>query len=59
MTASTLFPELAEPQYGFGFPTPLAEKYRPRAIADFAGLSEPKKILTGFVRNPSTVYVEK
>ena len=53
MTASTLFPELAEPQYGFGFPTPLAEKYRPTHIAGFAGLSEPKKILSGFVRNPS------
>lgn len=51
--ATLLFPEMAEPQYGFGFPVPLSEKYRPRLIADFAGLSETKKVLTGFVRNPS------
>jgi replication-associated recombination protein RarA len=44
---------MSEPQYGLGFPVPLSEKYRPARIADFAGLSEPKKILAGFVRNPS------
>ena len=36
----------------FTFPMPLAEKYRPRAIADFAGLDKPKRILSNFVANP-------
>jgi replication-associated recombination protein RarA len=31
---------------------PLAGKYRPRAIADFAGLDKPKRILTNFAANP-------
>lgn len=53
MSASLLFPEMAEPQFGLGFPVPLSEKYRPMRVADFAGLTEPKKILAGFVRNPS------
>jgi replication-associated recombination protein RarA len=51
MTNSLLFPEMA-PAPGFDFPEPLSDKYRPRRIADFAGLAEPKKILTGFVSNP-------
>jgi replication factor C small subunit len=34
------------------FPMPLAEKYRPRAIADFAGLDKPKRILANFAANP-------
>jgi replication-associated recombination protein RarA len=53
MSASLLFPELADPQAGFTFPLPLSEKYRPSHIADFAGLSEPKKILSGFVARPT------
>lgn len=53
MAATLLFPELAEPQAGFSFPLPLSEKYRPMRIADFAGLSEPKKILSGFIQRPT------
>jgi replication-associated recombination protein RarA len=34
------------------FPLPLAEKYRPRAIADFIGLNKPKRILGKFAMNP-------
>ena len=36
----------------FAFPQPLAEKYRPRAIADFIGLERPKRIMANFARNP-------
>jgi replication-associated recombination protein RarA len=36
----------------FTLPMPLAEKYRPRAIADFAGLDKPKRILSNFASNP-------
>jgi len=36
----------------FSFPQPLAEKYRPRAIADFVGLDKPKRILSKFAANP-------
>jgi replication-associated recombination protein RarA len=34
------------------FPMPLAEKYRPRAIADFVGLDKPKRILGKFATSP-------
>ena len=34
------------------FPMPLAEKYRPRAIAEFVGLDKPKRILGKFASNP-------
>jgi replication-associated recombination protein RarA len=34
------------------FPQPLSEKYRPRAICDFAGLEKPKRILSKFAANP-------
>lgn len=51
MTSSLLFPDLA-PLPGFDFPEPLSDKYRPRRIAEFAGLAEPKKILSGFASNP-------
>jgi hypothetical protein len=34
------------------FPMPLAEKYRPRAIAEFIGLDNPKRILGKFATNP-------
>jgi len=34
------------------FPMPLAEKYRPRAIAEFDGLDKPKRILGKFATNP-------
>jgi DNA polymerase III gamma/tau subunit len=34
------------------FPQSLAEKYRPRSIAEFVGLQKPKKILAKFARTP-------
>ena len=34
------------------FPQPLAEKYRPRAIAEFIGLERQKRIIANFSRNP-------
>jgi replication-associated recombination protein RarA len=34
------------------FPMPLAEKYRPRLIADFIGLDKPKRMLSKFAANP-------
>jgi DNA polymerase III gamma/tau subunit len=36
----------------FAFPQSLAEKYRPRTIADFVGLEKPKKILAKFAARP-------
>jgi replication-associated recombination protein RarA len=36
----------------FQFPMPLAEKYRPRVIADFVSLDKPKRILAKFAANP-------
>lgn len=42
-------------QPSFEFPLPLSEKYRPRQIADFAGLSKPKQILTKFAANPRPI----
>jgi putative ATPase len=36
----------------FVFPQSLADKYRPRTIADFVGLEKPKKILRKFAANP-------
>lgn len=52
MTSTVLFPELAEPQVALDFGVPLSEKYQPKRIEDFAGLTEPKKILKGFAANP-------
>jgi replication-associated recombination protein RarA len=62
MHTSLLFPEMAPPP-SFDFPEPLSDKYRPRRIADFAGLGDkpgkngemvpgPKSILAGFAANP-------
>jgi replication-associated recombination protein RarA len=39
-------------QAGFDFPVPLAEKYRPRRIADFIGIEKAKKIAANLVRRP-------
>jgi replication-associated recombination protein RarA len=39
-------------QSGLEFPQSLAEKYRPRTIAEFVGLEKPKKILAKFVSAP-------
>ena len=36
----------------FAFPQPLAEKYRPRNIAAFAGLEKQRKILSKLAANP-------
>ena len=55
MNTTLLFPELADPQSVFEYPQPLSEKYRPQSIDSFAGLAEPKRILAGFVRNPTNI----
>ena len=39
----------------FAFPQSLAEKYRPRTIAEFVGLEKPKRILANFAKNPRSV----
>ncbi len=39
-------------QAPFGFPVSLTEKYRPRRIADFAGLENQRRILSRFAANP-------
>jgi replication-associated recombination protein RarA len=36
----------------FAFPQSLAEKHRPRTIAEFAGLDKQRKILSKFQQNP-------
>lgn len=36
----------------FAFPQSLAEKYRPRRIAEFAGLEKQRKILSKLAANP-------
>jgi replication-associated recombination protein RarA len=36
----------------FAFPQSLAEKYRPRVIAEFVGLEKPRKILSKLAANP-------
>lgn len=41
-----------QPQNCFEFPQSLTEKYRPRVIADFAGLEKPKKIAEKLIANP-------
>lgn len=51
-TQTLLFAELA-PDPLLSFPEPLSERYRPQRIADFAGLSEVKRILAGFVARPT------
>ena len=47
-----LFNELETSQAGLSFPMPLAEKYRPRKLADFIGLEKPRKVLTAFSQRP-------
>jgi replication factor C subunit 2/4 len=39
-------------QTGLEFPASLAEKYRPRDLADFVGLEKPKKVLAKFAQSP-------
>jgi replication-associated recombination protein RarA len=43
---------MATQQTDFEFPMPLAEKYRPRRIADFVGLEKAKKIVGKLAANP-------
>jgi len=46
---SNLFPEA---QANLAFPQPLAEKYRPRTIADFIGLEKQRKVIGNFAKRP-------
>jgi putative ATPase len=39
-------------QSGLEFPTPLTEKYRPRTMAEFVGLSKPKALCAKLAANP-------
>lgn len=39
-------------QTGLAFPQPLAEKYRPLTISEFAGLEKPKRVLSRLAANP-------
>jgi len=41
-------------QTGIPFPVSLAEKYRPRTIAEFVGLERPKKVLSAFSKRPAS-----
>jgi replication factor C small subunit len=50
LTAQCAMPE--PQQSGFAFPQPLAEKYRPRRIADFVGLEKVKKVMARFAARP-------
>jgi hypothetical protein len=43
----------------FAFPQSLADKYRPRTIADFVGLEKPKKILRKSVSVRVVVFSTK
>ena len=45
----SLFPDA---QSALSFPQPLAEKYRPRKIADFIGLEKQRKVLAAFAARP-------
>ena len=54
MTSSLLFPDMAALP-GFDFPQSLTEKYRPAAIADFAGLAAVKDELAGFISKPRNI----
>ena len=50
LTAQCAKPEAQQPSWGF--PQPLAEKYRPRHIADFVGLDKAKKVMARFAAKP-------
>ena len=45
----SLFPT---PQSSLDFPQPLAERYRPRKVADFIGLEKQRKVLSAFAKRP-------
>ena len=41
-------------QTSFEFPQPLAEKYRPTRIVDFIGLDRPRRVLSAFMKRPTS-----
>lgn len=50
---NTLYPDvsiLAQPT--FDFPQSLTDRYQPKRIADFCGLTNPREILSGFAARP-------
>jgi replication-associated recombination protein RarA len=49
MQAETILPQHSSV---YSTPQPLAEKYRPRKVADFIGLERPKKIVGQFAARP-------
>lgn len=49
---SALFKLAPASQPVFSFPESLTERYRPRAIGEFAGLEKPKRILAKLAANP-------
>jgi replication-associated recombination protein RarA len=53
MATQALFAASASiPQSNLDFPAALTERYRPRVIAEFVGLDEPKKILARLAAQP-------
>lgn len=50
--SSLLFSPSISLQPGFEFPESLSEKYRPRTIAEFAGLEKPKRIMSKLLAEP-------
>jgi DNA polymerase III delta prime subunit len=50
-----LFGNQSAVQTGLNFPAPLTDKYRPRKVADFAGLDKVKRILGKFAANPQGI----
>jgi replication-associated recombination protein RarA len=53
MATQILFFADMEPEQTLDFPAPLTERYRPARIADFAGLAEVKRVLTGYAQRPT------
>ena len=53
MATQTLLFANMEPEQTLDFPAPLTERYRPTRIADFAGLAEVKRVLTGYAQRPT------
>ena len=51
-TARAAKPETAAPSLSFDFSEPLAERFRPRKLVDFAGLAGPRAVLAAFLRKP-------
>jgi replication-associated recombination protein RarA len=49
--ATSMFDSGAEPQGGFQFPESLADKHKPRRVADFL-VAFPRNVMVNFARNP-------